>query len=58
MTARTDEFTAKKGALADAKIPAANVGSTPTVLVDGSYYTGAPGDAAAFAKFFDAHTVS
>jgi protein-disulfide isomerase len=58
VTARTDEFTGKKGALADAKIPAANVGSTPTVLVDGAYYTGAPGDASAFSAFYDEHSAS
>jgi protein-disulfide isomerase len=58
VTARTDEFTNKTGALAGADIPTANVGSTPTVLVDGKYYTGAPGDASAFSTFYTANAKS
>lgn len=48
---RTDEFSAKQGALARADIPSASIGSTPSVLVNGQYYTGAPSDAAAFEAF-------
>lgn len=49
---RTEEFSSKAGALADADIPSTSVGSTPTVLVNGKLYPGAPGDAAAFGNFF------
>jgi protein-disulfide isomerase len=51
VTTRTAEFSAGEGALAGADIPARAVGSTPTVLVNGQYYTGQPSDADAFGAF-------
>ncbi|MFD1721400.1 DsbA family protein [Amnibacterium endophyticum] len=51
VTARTAEFTEKRGALQGAALPPSWGGSTPTVLVNGQYYTGAPSDTAAFGAF-------
>ena len=52
VASRTDEFSSKAGALAKVKIsPSKNIGSTPTVVVNGQYYSGAPDDPSAFGAF-------
>lgn len=51
VTARTNEFTEKRGALSGANLPASWAGSTPTVMVNGQYYAGAPSDTSAFGSF-------
>lgn len=48
---RTQEFTDKTGVLADVDIPKASRGATPTVIVNGQFYTGLPNDADAFGSF-------
>lgn len=50
--ARTDEFTSNGGALSAVRFPASRQGAgTPTVIVNGQFYEGAPGDADAFGSF-------
>ena len=48
---RTDEFVAKTGSLQDVTIPADRRGGTPTVVVNGQWYTGAPNSASEFGSF-------
>lgn len=48
---RTDEFVDKTGALSSVEIPAANRASTPTIVVNGRFFTGDPTSTDAFGSF-------